>query len=337
MGRFRERETAPPRFAEHQVRAILDGAGIKVSTDTFNDFLCFCPIHGNRNTPSLSVSKTKDRYVCFNADCGASGDMIDLVAKSTNRTYNEAARFVLQRQGKPPDAMEVLNQILTDTPDYQPFSQASLDRMFQAMTPDSAGRKYLHSRGFTDETIDYFRVGYSKNKNMVAVPVHSPDGNPIGVVGRSITSKQFNNSAGLPTSKILFNLHRAKKSGGTAILTEASFCAMAVHQAGFVGAVGNLQSAMSPTKLGMLDRYFDTIILFPDNPEIDPAGKALGMRIADVFASTKDVKWAQYDKREHYIDGLKDPTAIQEVFGEQPIKEMIHNAIPHWQFVSVMV
>lgn len=337
MGRFRERETAPPRFAEQQVRAILEGAGIKVSTETFNDFLCFCPIHGNRNTPSLSVSKTKDRYVCFNADCGASGDMIDLISKSTGRSYNEAARFVLLRQNKKPDVMDVLNEILMETPDYKEFSQGSLDRMFAAMTPDSAGRKYLHSRGFTDETIDFFKVGYSKNKDMVAVPVHSPDGIPIGVVGRSIATKQFNNSAGLPTSKILFNVHRAKRAGGTVVLTEASFCAMALHQAGFPGAVGNLQSALSPTKLGMIDRYFDTIILFADNPDIDDAGKAMGMKVASVFASTKDVKWAHYDNREHYIGNLKDPTDILQEFGTQPLKEMVINAIPHWQYVAAVV
>lgn len=83
----------------------------------------------------------------------------------------------------------------------------------------------------------HFDLGYSKNMDMVTVPVHSPDGTPIGLVGRSIKGKSFKNSTNLPKSKTLFNIHRAKKIGDHVIVVESSFDAIRVHQAGFPNVV----------------------------------------------------------------------------------------------------
>ena len=38
-----------------------------------------------------------------------------------------------------------------------------------------------------------FSLGYSEKQDMVTVPVHSPDGMPVGFVGRSIEGKEFKN------------------------------------------------------------------------------------------------------------------------------------------------
>ncbi len=73
------------------------------------------------------------------------------------------------------------------------------------------------------EASSYFELGYSENMGMVTVPVHSPDGMAIGIVGRSIEGKAFKNSTNLPKSKTLFNIHRAKKIGDQVIVVESSF------------------------------------------------------------------------------------------------------------------
>jgi len=60
---------------------------------------------------------------------------------------------------------------------------------------------------------------------MVTIPVHSPDGIPVGFVGRSIEGKEFKNTPGLPKAKTLFNLHRVKTAGKVYVV-ESSFDAI---------------------------------------------------------------------------------------------------------------
>jgi len=340
MGRNFSRQPDTKKYSEGHVKSILRSIGVQIEAETGNDFLCFCPIHGNKHTPSLSVSKTKDGFLCFNSDCGASGTLVDLVSQVSGRNYFEALRFVLMHQPTEQDNFEAdLDTVLSEIPDYREFTPEVLRGLVEGMSePGNPGKTYMNGRGFTDDTIDYFKVGYSKKKNMVAVPVHSPDGIPIGVVGRSASkdSKVFKNSVGLPTSKTFFNLHRAKRASTTVIVTEASFDAMAVHQAGYPNVVGNLGGHMSELKYRLLDKHFDRIILMTDNRDYDDAGRAIGMKIAQRFIATKDILWAQYRYDEHYPGNLKDASAILEKYDESLIAETIAGAIPHYELMSMV-
>jgi DNA primase len=208
-----------------------------------------------------------------------------------------------------------LATVLDDTPEYTEFSQDTLDKLFREMcVPGNAGREYLQGRGFTDETIDYFKVGYSTKKNMV-----------------------FKNSVGLPTSRAFFNLHRAKRASPTAILTESCFDSMAVHQAGFPNSIGNLGGHLGPVKYALLDKFFDRIIIFTDNREIDVAGLAIGMKIQEQLGKRKDILWARAEAGEEaYPSGLKDASSILETLGEDAVRDCILNAIPHYELMSMV-
>lgn len=323
-----------PKYAESHVKSILRAIGVQIVTETEHDFLCFCPIHGNKNTPSLSVSKTKDSYLCFNGACGASGSLIDLVTKTTDRNIFEAMRFVLGHQPTDEEDFEdTLNTVLLNAPEFDEFPMGVIDRLYGGMCePDSPGRTYMHGRGFTDETIDFFKVGYSSKKKMVAVPMHSPDGLPIGIIGRSTTSKKFKNSAGLATSKTWFNLHRAKRASSTAIVVEASFDALAVHQAGFPNVVAALGSGLSEYKMQLLDKHFDKLVILTDNRDYDTAGASMGMKLADRFITTKDILWGQYSYVETYARNVKDATDMTS----DEIVTTIVNAIPHFELMSMV-
>ena len=332
--------TTSARYSENHVRGLLRSLGLAIEGDTYNDFLILCPFHNNRNTPSLSVSKTKDGFLCFNADCAESGTIVDLVAKVSNRNYFEALRFVLMSEPTEQEDFEQdLISVLDDAPEYTEFSQDTLDNLFKEMcVPGNAGREYLQGRGFTDETIDYFNVGYSKKKNMVAVPMHSPTGIPVGVVGRTAgQEKVFKNSVGLPTSRLFFNLHRAKRASPTAILTESCFDTMAVHQAGFPNAIGNLGGHLGPVKYALLDKFFDKVIIFTDNRDIDDAGLAIGMKVAERLGRKKDILWARSGSGEQsYPKGLKDASSILEELGPDDVRDCILNAIPHYELMSMV-
>jgi DNA primase len=157
------------------------------------------------------------------------------------------------------------------------------------------------------------------------------------VVGRSVTGKDFKNSVGLPTSKVFFNLHRAKRVGSTVIVVESSFDAMAVDQSGFPNVVGGLGTAMSDYKYNLLGRYFDRIILFVDNRDYDVAGKAYIEKMVKRLGRQKEILLAQYNWGQTYPGDLKDATDILKNYGEDAVAECINNAVSHFEYAASVV
>lgn len=312
-------------YSQSHMRSILQTLGLDVVAETSNDFLCLCPFHGNRHTPSFSVSHTKGLFICFNPSCGVSGNIVDLVKETTKRNDFEALRFISSMQPSSSEAFEdELASLLEDKPDFVEFPQDKLDELYNSN--DERSREYFHSRGFTDKSIDHFRLGYSKSQDMVIVPVHSPDGLPVGLVGRSIEGKKFKNSTNLPRSKTMFNLHRAKREGGTIIVVESSFDAIKMFEAGFPNAVATLGGHLSNENLDNLNRYSSKIIIATDT---DEAGRKLGETIASKLKG-KEVLWASYEYGMIYPHGAKD---IGDMTNEEA-KQCILNAVPHFEYMT---
>jgi DNA primase len=217
---------------------------------------------------------------------------------------------------------EELAEILDEKPEYSDFDQNVLDRLHSQM--DDRGRLYLNGRGISDESIDHFKLGYSASQDMVIVPVHSPDGIPVGLVGRSIEGKSFKNSTGLPRNKTMFNIHRAKRMGGTAIVVESSFDAIRVHQSGYPNVVATLGGSMSKINLNNLNRNFSKIIIMTD---ADQAGRELGKLIANTL-KTKEVLWAHYSNDTLYPHDAKDVGDMRE----EEIRTCIENSLADYEY-----
>lgn len=168
-------------YSPEHVRSILRNLGITIISETYNDFLCLCPIHGNKNTPSFSVSHTKGVFLCFNPSCNASGDIVELVKTISHRNDYEALRFIgSMREQSKKDFDDELASILDDKPEFEEFPQETLDDLYNQLKSSSYAQDYFISRGINNESMDYFRLGYSGKQDMVIVPVHSPDGRPVG-------------------------------------------------------------------------------------------------------------------------------------------------------------
>lgn len=333
-------------YSPSHVKAILISLGVTIVSETYNDFLCLCPIHGNRNTPSLSVSHTKGVYLCFNPSCNTSGDIVELVKTISHRNDYEALRFIASmRKSSEKEFDEELAAMLEPSVDFNPFSQDSLDDLYQQLKSSKYAMDYFNSRGINEESIDYFRLGHSGKQGMVIVPVHSPDGIPVGLVGRSIEGKRFKNSKGLPRNKTLFNVHRAKRYSSTAIIVESSFDAIRVHQSGYPNVVATLGGFMSKENIQNLNKYFTNLIImtdFDDKEEHRPEncrkcypkecaghnpGRDLGMQIAKMLSS-KNILWASYKYGMVYPHNAKDVGDLTE----QEIKQCIINAVPHYEY-----
>ena len=222
----------------------------------------------------------------------------------TNRTYFESVRFIKSKEVETSIFQEV-NKSLIDKSDFVEFSQETLNRLnAQALDSDRA-IKYFAGRKITEESIKAFLLGYSAIKDMVTVPVHAPDGLPIGFVGRSIEGKDFKNSPKLPKSKTLFNIHRVKSSRHVYVV-ESSFDVIRLSQVG-MPAVATLGATISSQQVELLKKYFNDIMVIADN---DDAGKGMADRLREKLGNKVSV--VQLNSQYKDIGDMEDD-AIKEL------------------------
>lgn len=315
------------QYSPNQVKAVIKSLGLELVGETNNDFLCYCPFHSNRHTPSFSISREKGAYICFNPSCGEAGTIVELVKKTLSKNEYEAIRYIAAKEAEAIDNFDdMLNSMFEEKPAFEEFSQDTLDKLYNNLGLSESARQYLNARGISEQSMHDFKLGYSDNMNMVITPVHSPDGTPIGLVGRSIEGKAFKNSTNLPKSKTLFNLHRAKRIGSHVIIVESNFDAIRIHQAGFPNVVATLGGFLSKEQHHLLNRYFNKITIMTD---ADEAGRELGMSIANKLRN-KDILWASYSYGKIYPHNAKDAGDLTD----EEIKACISNAVSDIEYRS---
>lgn len=312
-------------YSKADLRSILRSCNMEIVSETGTDFLCLCPFHHNVDSPAFAVSYSKGLYICYNQNCNSSGTVLELVKLLTDRNDFEALRFISQNKQSESEAFEDgLKDLLDEKPEFVEFPQATLENLLACRLNNVEACDYFLSRNINNEAMDYFNLGYSEKQGMVTVPLHSPDGIPVGIIGRSIKGKSFKNSVNLPRNKTMFNLHRAKREGGTIIVVESSFDAIRLWQAGYPNAVATLGGSISDINIQNLNKYASTIIIMTDN---DAAGRALGNTIANKLKN-KNVLWAKYDYNSIYPHMAKDVGDLTD----EEIKTCIKNAISHFEY-----
>ena len=132
------------------------------------NYLGLCPFHGEK-TPSFTVSPSKEIYKCFG--CGKSGNTISFLMEHEKLGYAEALRWLAKRYN-----IEV-QETETD-PEYKE-RQATADSLYiinqfaqkffaEQLWDEEMGQavaySYLQQRGFTDDTIRKFGLGYCPNE-----------------------------------------------------------------------------------------------------------------------------------------------------------------------------
>ena len=324
---YNTREIDTSNYTPAHIKSVIKSLGIQITGETSNDYLCYCPFHSNRHTSSFSVSREKGAFICFNPACGEAGTLQELVKRVANKTEFEAMRYISAKESEVLENFdELLAESLEQKPVFQEFPVDTLKKLYTELVSTKEGKDYFESRGINQESMVHFDLGYSKNMDMVTVPVHSPDGTPIGLVGRSIKGKSFKNSTNLPKSKTLFNIHRAKKIGDHVIVVESSFDAIRVHQAGFPNVVATLGGFLSTEQHNLLNRHFNKITVMTDN---DVAGRELGYSICNKL-KFKDLLWASFEYGKIYPHDAKDAGDMTD----EEIKACIKNAVSDMEYRS---
>jgi len=340
-------------YAEDQISKILRELGLDVDGETEAVFLSYCPFHGNRDTPSFAVNKTDGTYICFNPSCNKSGGLIKLIKTIGGLNDFQAKRLIARFKNDKANVVQELEKSLSQKETWMPYKHSSDDNYLSRIKTDmwrfAEPQLYMKGRNFEKQTLKDFEIGYDTELDMVCVPMHDPMGRvEVGEVRRSITGKSFKNTPGLPTSKTLFNLHRAKVTGDSVVIVEASFSAMRLTQAGYPNVVSLLMGHFSKEHARLLGKYFNTITIMTDfddkkkhvykgcqkcrkegsnlckghNP-----GEELGAKIADMM-STKRIVWAHSGGADRFPEGAKDPDDMDD----ETIRYSIKNAISNFEY-----
>jgi DNA primase len=324
---YNSKQINTTEYAPSHIKSILKEIGLDIVGETGNDFLCYCPFHSNRNTSSFSVSQRSGAFICFNPACSEVGTLIELIKRTMHKNDFESLRLIANKETESLNNFdELMSDMLEDKPKFEEFSQEILDRLHTELGSNILAINYLKSRGIDKDSSDHFGLGYSSSMSMVITPVHSPDGKPIGLVGRSIEGKSFKNSTSLPKSKTLFNVHRAKKIGEQVIVCESNFDAIRIHQAGFPNVVATLGGFLSNEQQNLLNRFFNKIIIMTD---ADEAGRELGKSISSKLRN-KDIMWAAFDYNKVYPHDAKDAGDLTD----EEIKYCIKNSVSDIEYRS---
>ncbi|MBK6379630.1 MAG: DNA primase [Chitinophagaceae bacterium] len=140
------------------------GSFIKLKKRGAN-YLGLCPFH-NEKTPSFTVSPSKEIYKCFG--CGKSGNSISFLMEAEKYSYVEALRWLaakynveieesetspeFKQQQQVADSLYIINN----------FAQKYFtDALLNSEEGQDIALSYLKERGFREEIIDKFQLGYN--------------------------------------------------------------------------------------------------------------------------------------------------------------------------------
>ncbi|HEY8661205.1 MAG TPA: DNA primase [Hanamia sp.] len=129
------------------------------------NYIGLCPFH-NEKSPSFTVSPSKEIYKCFG--CGRSGNAISFLMEHEKYSYVEALKWLaakynveieeketspeFRQQQLAADSLYIINKYA-----QQFFSES----LFSSEEGINAGLGYLKERGFREEIIKKFELGYN--------------------------------------------------------------------------------------------------------------------------------------------------------------------------------
>lgn len=132
------------------------------------NYIANCPFH-NEKTPSFSVSASKGIFKCFG--CGKGGNVVNFVQEYEKISYPEAIRWLAQfykieieetqasqeqaQVFKAEEFLRVLNEFAAN------YFQKNL---LESEEGQAIGKAYFKERGFRDETLTQFKLGYCSDK-----------------------------------------------------------------------------------------------------------------------------------------------------------------------------
>ena len=325
-----------------------------------------CPFH-NEKTPSFSVNEEKGFYHCFG--CGEHGDIISFTMKSNNMEFVPAITELANMAGikmpdfkpKNPDVVKREEELFNIC---ELAAQTYSEKLF---APEGTyALEYVRKRGFSDDMIKKYRIGYAPKNNIIAgkyanskylidsglcrrgdygmydffrdklmFPIFNANGKVVAFSGRSLDGsepKYINTSDTdiFHKRKTIFGLNFARDAihrANRSIIVEGQIDAIKMQTGGFPETVAPLGTALTEDHIAILCKSNRNIVFCFDG---DGAGLKAATRACSIvmpfLRDTSEVKFA-------FVTGGKDPDEILKTSGESAMRKIIDDAVPLVDFL----
>lgn len=127
-----------------------------------------CPFHDEK-TPSFTVSPAKGIYKCFG--CGKGGNAVNFVMDHEHFSYPEALKYLANKYNifieevvKTPEQEEAANQRESLFIVSHKANDYFQDQLLNSTEGKAIGLSYFKERGYREETLKKFQLGYSPEK-----------------------------------------------------------------------------------------------------------------------------------------------------------------------------
>jgi DNA primase len=144
------------------------------------NYLGLCPFH-NEKTPSFTVSPAKNIYKCFG--CGKGGNPVNFIMEHEKITYYEALKFLAKKYNieiVETHVAEEDQQLKSDRESMmvavEHASKSFIQNLFDTEEGKNIGLSYFKERGFRDETIHKFELGYCLEQRDALTRLAQKDG-----------------------------------------------------------------------------------------------------------------------------------------------------------------
>ena len=158
--------------------------------------LCPFPEHSEK-TPSFSVSQSKQLYYCFG--CQNSGNIFTYLQKQRGMNFSESVEYLARKNGIPiPQSSSVRQPRLNPT--FFDLSEKICKFYEQQLRQSSSSQPvqtYLKKRGWTEEVIKNFRLGYAPKRNallsFLKTSQEKKQAFELGLLNRSAEGESYDN------------------------------------------------------------------------------------------------------------------------------------------------
>ena len=325
-----------------------------------------CPFH-NEKTPSFSVNEEKGFYHCFG--CGEHGDIISFTMKHNNLDFKAAITELANMAGlkmpdyKPRDP----NVVRREDALFDICGRAAQTYAEKLFTPDGAhALDYVRRRGFSDDMIKKYRIGYAPKNNIIAnkfaeskflipsglcrrgdygmydffrdklmFPIFNAHGKIVAFSGRSLDGSEPKYINTTDTDifhkrQTVFGLNFARDAihrANRSIVVEGQIDAIKMQVNGFPETVAPLGTALTEDHIALLCKSNRNIIFCFDG---DGAGQKAAARACNIvlpfIRDTSDVRFA-------FVSGGKDPDEILKSGGADAMRKIIDEAVALTDFL----
>jgi DNA primase len=320
---------------------VLRHYGVELKLKRKDQHQGFCPLpthNGQRRSPSFAANLTRKCWQCFG--CGASGNVIDFAVRMSGHDPGdrEAVRKIaLELQERflgsaeptrdvPPKARQKVGKAVSENHDegdegaQQKPSEglarpvivnAPLDFTLKALDVE---HPYLKQRGFTQETISHFGLGYCSRGLMqgrIVIPLHDTQRRLIGYAGRIVDDAKIGEDCPkylFPSSReregkvyefrkslLLYNLERIARPVEELAVVEGFASVWHCWQNGVAQVVSLMGASCSAEQAKLIVDWVSPSGRVWVMPDADEAGERCAASVLSQVAPFRDCRWAKLD------------------------------------------